>query len=358
MIAVALAGMVIASAAFVGRLLQPQPCCSTNSPKQPYVALYDRRLSQVDAVLGEGDGQAFAALAQDPLMQRPSVMAGHGEYAYRAQRPVWGYLTWMGSVGQPALTGWVLAALTILSCGLASALVGLLLRSRGTSAWWALLVPVFATRTLLELTPELLALGLFVAGVLWWERERRGVAVLAFAAAALTRETMLVGVAAVAAWSAVHWYRSVEHWVRRLAPLVAPFAAYAAWVVVLRLRVGSLPFDASHGRLGAPGVGFISSLSRPGGTQPLMWALVGAGVCTAAVWLARRDLLTWIAVAYLAFASLLGDHVWTTNSGFTRALLPLYAAAPVALLGGISVRRRQAVPVRSASATALGGATP
>jgi len=102
--------MAVAAVFVVGHVLvQPSPCCPA---KPAFVSLYDRPLSRVEAVLAEGDGQAFAALAQDPLLRRPAVMAPAGEFSYRAQRPVWGYLDWVASVGQPGLTGWALAGLT------------------------------------------------------------------------------------------------------------------------------------------------------------------------------------------------------------------------------------------------------
>src|SRR6185295_4483929 len=108
-----------------------------------------------------GDGQAFAALAQDPLLERPGVIKAEGEYSYRAQRPLWGYLAWMASLGHADLTGWALAALTILSCGLACGAAASLLAERGASPWWALLVIIPAQETLSTLTPELLAFALF-----------------------------------------------------------------------------------------------------------------------------------------------------------------------------------------------------
>jgi len=67
-------------------------------------------------------------------------------------------------------------------------------------------------------------------------------------------------------------------------------------------------------------------------------ALAGA-VCVVAARVAPRDVLTWVAVAYLGFAALLGENVWVTNSGFTRTLLPLYAVGLVAVLGGLRARR-------------------
>ena len=74
--------------------------------------------------------------------------------------------------GSRTVTPWVLAALTVLSCGAAVAAVGGLLRRRRVSPWWALLVLVFGAETLTEFTPELLAPALLVVGIVWWQRGR------------------------------------------------------------------------------------------------------------------------------------------------------------------------------------------
>ena len=42
-----------------------------------------------------------------------------------------------------------------------------------------------------------------------------------------------------------------------------------------------------------------------------------------------------MALAFAAFGSLLGPDVWITNSGYQRALVPLFYFAPIALLGAL-----------------------
>jgi len=307
------------------------------------VTLYHHPLSRVEAVLAEGDGQSFAALAQDPLLRRTDVMTPPGEFSYRAQRPVWGYLTWIGSGGQANLTPWVLAALTVLSCGAAVAAVGWLLRRRRVSPWWALLILVFGAETLTEFTPELLGLALLIVGIVWWQRGRVAPAVAALAVAALTRETMLVGVAALGVWSLAGPLPAPGRRLRAVAPLAVPFGAYAAWVVLVTARTGRSPFGRSEGRLGAPGAGLLSAVQHaPTVGEILGLVALASAICVVAVRYAPRDVLTWVAVAYLGFAALLGDNVWMTNSGFTRTLLPLYTLGLVAVLGGLHAHRADA----------------
>ena len=197
-IAVAVVGALLAACVVFGEIaVQPENCCAG---RHPYATLYDRHLTKVEVVLASGDGQAFAAIAQDPLLRRPKVLGGASEFAYRAQRPAWAYLTWAGSLGLPDLTGWVLAVLTVLSCGAACAAAAQLLVDRGVNGWWGVGVVVAGLDSLTEFTPELLAFALAGAALLLWRRDRRALAVAALCCSVATRETMLVAVAALAAW--------------------------------------------------------------------------------------------------------------------------------------------------------------
>ncbi len=329
--AVVFAGLVL-STTFVAAsaLSQSSQCCAD---QHPYISLYNRSLSRVESVLVHGDGQAFAAVAQDPSLARPAVIGSATDYAYRAQRPLWSYLAWSGSFGQPQLVPWVMAALAALSGAAATWVMALLLLRRRASPWWALLVVVVGVRAVMGFTPELLAFALFGAGVLCWQSRRDGWAVGALCLAALTRESMLVGVAALACWELAHDPRTRGS-IRRLGQLVWPFAAYVLWVGVIDLRLGTLPYGTSAARLGLPGAGLASALAH--GTDPtsvLAGAATAALVTIGAVTFARRDVLTWVTVGFAGFATLLGSVVWTTD-GLVRTLLPLYALGGVAIAGG------------------------
>jgi hypothetical protein len=337
LVVVGVAGLLLGTVLVVATIASEQhPCCSGT-----YVRFYDRPLSSVDAVLARGDGQAFAALAQDPLLRRPSVIANRGDFAYRAQRPVWGALAWMFSFGQPGAVGWVLALLTIASCGAACAVGALLLQERHVSPWWSLLIPIVALETLREFTPELLALALLGLGVSLWQRDRHRVATVLFCVAALTRETVLVGVAALALWTLARAGPSLRSKLRSVLPLVTPFVVYLGWVVVVTVRVGASPLGRSQGRLGVPGVGLVQSLERSASAAEIAgWFVVAVGICAAAMVLRRSDVLTWVAAALLGFGLLLGPSVWLTNAGYTRTLLPLFVLGAIPVLGAVQDRIR------------------
>ena len=337
LVRVALVAVLITTGIVVAQIVsQPADCCAGDGP---YVALYDRQVSKVDMILAAGDGQAFGALAQDPLMQRPEVIAGGARtYSYRAQRPVWAVLAWIGSLGRPALVGWALVALTIVSSALAAAAMAFLLHERGASPWWALTVLVFGTEPILELTPELLAFALAACGIVVWQRRRPVSAVILLSAAALTRESMLVLVAALALWTLAN--REPRWSLRRVTPLAIPFVAYGLWSLVLLARLGALPNDSGQ-RLGLPGVGLVDALGRGGDTSTLvLWIVVGAALTVAAVKVAPSDVLTWIAVAFAGFATVFGPNVWLANFGYLRTLLPLFACGLVAVVPALEHARR------------------
>lgn len=340
-LAVGVVGLLLSAALVANVIDAARP--DAGRDREPYVRLYAGERNQIEALLVTGDGQAFAALAQDPSLARPEVIAEHGEYAYRAQRPLWGYLAWTGSLGQPHLAGWALAVLTVLAAGFACAVVARLLERRGANAWWALLVVAAGYESIVTLTPELLALAWFVLGVLLWGDGRRGSAALALTAAALTRETMLVGVAALVAWELAHRAGPIAGRVRVLLPLMSPFAAVAAWDGFLRLRLGTWPTGGgSEARLSAPGLGLVDSLFAGVSPGLVLGVSLGVLLCGLALWRAPHDVLTWISVAYALFASTFSQEVWT-HAGFTRALLPLYTCAFVAVVGARGQRVGQAL---------------
>ncbi|HEY8218178.1 MAG TPA: hypothetical protein VIH82_13660 [Acidimicrobiia bacterium] len=298
-----------------------------------YVSLYDRPASNVESVLGRGDGQAFAALAQDPLLRRPEVITPHGEFAYRAQRPAWGYLAWAMSAGDPARVPWALAALTVLSLGFATAALGLLLLDRGANPWFALGLVPLAAATIAELTPELLGLGLAAFGLAAWQRDRTATCAVLLGGAALTRESLLVVPAVLLMTELISARRTAEWAWRRLIALAVPFALFGAWVLVLRFRLGAWPTRSSSNRLSLPLVGFGRALGE--WSSPAMSAIgltVMVVLLIGAVIGAPRDRATWIAIGFAAFATVLGHDVWVAWRSSGRALLPCAAFAFVAVV--------------------------
>jgi hypothetical protein len=306
----------------------------------PYVRLYDPPTTRAEAMLVVGDGQAFAALAQDPTLARPGVFRSTvndappgAEAAYRAQRPLLGWLVWLASAGQARLVPAAMLWATIASAALLALVAAELARRSGRRVDLAPLVLV-APGALVVLGwtgVELLATALALAGVLAWQDRRRGLAVALMAAAALGRETMLLVPLALGAcewWAAGHHVRRAA--VARVAPLAVPAVAWGSWVWVVHARIGWWPGDAGAARLGLPLGGLAEAIGR-WGLLELVVAVATWGLAAAACLRLGRP-WGWIVVAHAAFASLLGSDVLRTWVGFSRVLLPVAVLGVVALL--------------------------
>jgi hypothetical protein len=303
---------------------------STTIDGHPYVSLYDPPRSRAEAILVQGDGQAFAALAQDPLLARRAVFsptapretAGE-EAAYRAGRPLFGWLGWAVSLGRPGAVPVALLALTVLGAAAfvaSTALAAASLGRRPDMAVLAVLLP--GSVALLGSTgPEALGTGLAIAGAVLWCRERRWAGVVAMTAAALTRETLVIVPLAI-----------VLDELRRRAwrpALLVPPAALAIWDLVDRSRYGYFPWAAGRGRLAVPwtSLGAAARWSAADAAVAIGGAvLVGAGT--------RRLPVMWrgIVAGYVGLALVMGPDVWKDWWAFSRPLLPLYAIAFIGCL--------------------------
>ena len=318
--------MLIAAALIVGLAHHAEE--STPRQLRALVTEYDHPRDALEVMLVRGDGQIFAALARDPSLSHPEVFRyGSFDAAYRAQRPLLGYLSWALSGGDPTRVPMAMAILAVLGAGLATGtLAGFL-----TRPWLALLiVPSPAGLAVLySLTPELLALGLALAGVLAWQRDKRYLAVVCFTLAGLGRESMLLFPAACAAAEVVG---------RRRPPgaLAIPFATWLGWAALAHARFGEPLWPLSAGGdLGAPFAEMFRQLDRWEPMDVLTVVLAGAATAAAAVAVRRRrdGLLPWAGLAFAAFATLLGASIWAQWFNSARLLLPLYAAGLAAIYG-------------------------
>jgi hypothetical protein len=303
---------------------------STTGRGVPYVRLYDHPENRLEVILDQGDGQAFAALAQDPLLRRPEIFrAGPAEASYRAQRPLLGWATWALSAGQASLVPLVLTVLALAGFVALSAMAAWLLVRRGVSALWALTVALWpGTLVTLDWTgPEGLATAAGLAGFGLWEADRRRWSVVALVAAGLLRESLLLVPLAMAAHAVVVDRRS---W-REVVPLGAPLLTYAVWVGVVFLRLDALPSDAGRGRLAAPFTGMLDASSGWNATD-VACALLLVGLGVGAFVLGRRDAAGWVAGAFVGASFLFGAEVWARLEDFSRVLLPVVAFAVLVIV--------------------------
>jgi hypothetical protein len=284
----------------------------------PYAPAFRGDTIGPGAMLNAHDGQAFGSLALDPLLSHPDEWGGgRSQMAYRATRPLLGWLVGLTSLGSRWLTRWSLLAWTAFGAGVMAAGAFVLAAHWGRRTDWVpllLLLPGMLGQLLFGGLSDGLAAGLALFGMTWWFQRRDRLALTALCLAALTRETTLLVPLALL----LPALRSER---QRARALVLPFLAYAAWVAVVWLRLHAVPTDPDHGRLSAPLSGLLAAV--PG------WSWVGwvsaVSIALLAVVAFRRapsPEVRWLVVLSIVFASTMGDLVWRSWD-FTRPLLPV-----------------------------------
>ena len=233
-----------------------------NEAGQLISSMYDPPTNAIENALVKGDGQLFAGQSTDPLARHPEmVRGGPNEQAYRYQRPMYGWLGWIASGGQPGNVAWGLVAVTAASVLLLVYASASWLAAKGADPRWALTI-LAMPGVFVDLTwvgPEALGVALAVLGLRRWMRPAPGAvadrlvpdarpdwgAVALFAAAGLCRETLLL----------VPFVLMVGSLVRRRLPQAVAAALSAApyvlWVLYLKVEIGAWPKGSVGGRLSA-----------------------------------------------------------------------------------------------------------
>jgi hypothetical protein len=302
-----------------------------NPGSEPYSAVFDPPRSAIEVLANAGDGQAFAALALDPALNSTRGFRGdQEETAYRWQRPLAGYLTWLGSGGERTRFAPALWILTMVSIGTLVWAVAAHCREQGVSTLVAIaaLAQPGVIAVGFWLGPEALGTALAISGLIAWNRQRTALATLLFVSSGLCRETlllipMMIGIEALVR----HQWERRSYWLS-----VAP-AVLAAWYVVIRARLGSWPWAAGSGRLSAP---FVGVAKRAPAWTLLDWcAVVGLVVVVSMAWRATPRLRFQLG-GHVVMAATMGPLVWGRWLDFGRPLVPLYA---LSLAGtGLAIR--------------------
>ncbi len=280
-----------------------------------YAPAFRGEISGPGAMMNAHDGQAFGSLALDPLLSRPNEWTrGRPEMAYRAARPVLGWLVMLTSLGSKGLAGWSLLAWTAIGIGLMAAGALVLADHWGRQGDWVpliLLLPGVAGQLLFGGLADGLATGFALLGLAWWLQRRDRWAIAALCLATLCRETTLLVALAV--------LLSADHARRRL--LLLPFAAYAGWVGVVWLRLQVLPAAGHPGLLAAPPSNYFAVVPSWSWVEVLGAASI---VMLAAVaWVrAPGPEIRWLVALSALFATTMGSPV-LRSWDFTRPLLPV-----------------------------------
>lgn len=310
------AGFLTGLLAFAGLAYRAETVGTAVSDRgASYAPAFRGETSGPGAIMNAHDGQAFGSLALDPLLSRPNEWTnGRAEMAYRAARPLLGWLVMLTSFGLAALASWGLLVWTAIGIGVMAAGAFVLAHHWGREGDWVpflILLPGVAGQVLFGGLSDALATGLALFGLVWWLRRRDRWAIAALCLAALCRETTLLVTLALVL--------SADHPRRR--PLLLPFAAYAGWAGVVWLRLQALPTDAHQGRLALPPANFTAVV----GSWSWVEVLGAATIIVLATVAWRRAPcreVRWLVVLSALFAATLGPTVvraWDLG----RPLLPV-----------------------------------
>jgi hypothetical protein len=201
------------------------------------------------------DGQFFYRLALNPLNLSKTAYGIRMDRSYRYMRIGYPTLTWLFSFGQHFLVPAVLVAVNIAAIGAIGYLGGVFARDGGRHALAGLLLPGYfgLITSLSRDTAEPLAAACLLAGLLAVRARRPVLAALLLAYGALTRETVMVAVAAIAITRVIGVLRRSQRPGRDDLVWAVPTGVFVAWQVVVKAVTGSIPLLADGGRnAGAP----------------------------------------------------------------------------------------------------------
>ena len=326
------------------------------------------------------DGQFFYRLALDPANLSRTAYGISMDRPYRYMRIGYPALTWLVSLGQHSLVPVALVAVNIAAIGAMAYFGAVFARQAGRHALAGLLLAGYfgLITSLSRDTAEPLAAACLLAGLLAIRARRQVLAAALLAFGALTRETVMVAVAAIAIVRVIGMVRGRprpdqhgpdqprpdqhgpdqhgpdqhgpdQHGPGRDdLPWVVPAVVFAVWQVVVKAATGSIPLLADGGRnAGAP---FIAPLSA------LKTALVHLNVHQFDqydLWLLEVAILALLSVValtalrstsapvherlafvlYLVEICVVTPSTWSSLDADLRSFIEVYLLALIILLG-------------------------
>jgi len=282
------------------------------------------------------DGAYYAQIATNPALDPAILKPAIDDAGYRARRILLGAVAWVLGGGEPVRVVQVYSGLNVV---LWFALAAVLWRvfpvatARGNAAWTAVLFGAGVLFSVRFALTDLAALLLTAGAVVLAERGRALPAAGLVGLAGLTRETALLGLAAL-------WNRTAEvlrFRGRTVLLLAAALLPLALWLLYIQLTLGGS--SAGQRNLTWPLAGWLMrwvEFTRGAAATGNPWlvlesVLEHAALTVQAVYLLRnpeRECPWWrVGAAYLLLFVVLGHAVW---GGFpnaaSRVLLPLTLA--------------------------------
>ena len=299
------------------------------------------------------DGQFFYRLALNPLNFHHIAYGITMDRPYRYMRIGYPALTWLVSAGQHSLVPVVLVAVNIAAIGAMGYLGAIFALQGGRHALAGLLIPgYFGLLTSVSRdTAEPLAAVCLLAGLLAIRSRRPVLAAALLAFGALTRETVMVAVAAIAILRVIGMLRgrvTETRPGREDLAWVVPAVAFAAWEVVVKAATGSVPLLADGGRnAGAPFIAPLKAFRHNLAHIHLhqfeqydLWFLelailvcfsVAALLCLRATSAPGHERLAFI--LYLVEICVVTPSTWNSLDADMRSFIEVYLLAVIILLG-------------------------
>jgi hypothetical protein len=301
------------------------------------------------------DGQFFYRLALDPANLSHTAYGITADHTYRFMRIGYPALTWLLSAGQHPLVPDMLVAINVLAVGALGYLGGVFARQGGRNVLWGLLLPAYfgLITSVSRDTAEPLAAACLLAGLLAVRARRPVLAGLILAYGALTRETVIVAVGALAIVRVIGLARARRLPGREDLAWALPGVIFAVWQAVIFAVTGSLALATDGSRnAGAPFAAPLHALVfnlRHLNTNAFdkydLWLLQLAALvlCAIAALVVTRQsrALAYEKLAlvlYIIEICLVNPNTWSSVNADMRSFIEVYLLAVVILL---SVPARQ-----------------
>jgi hypothetical protein len=278
------------------------------------------------------DGQFYYRFALDPFTSKQTDFGiTLDNPAYRHQRILYPFMTWVMSAGRADLAPWAMLLINYAALCILGWLGGVYAQTLKLHALWGLFLPLYPA-SLFSLTRdlvELLEVSLLIGSLLLLKRGKPIWGAILLTLAVLAKETALVvAVAAMPAY--IFCWRGGQQARKRWCYFALPIVIFLIWQIALRINWGEFPILAGKGNLGVPFSGFISLLLDTSALQtPLQRRLFPELILLivfafGVVWRFRstatplHEIFTWL--LYLALALSLTRFVWADDWAYLRAL--------------------------------------
>jgi hypothetical protein len=296
------------------------------------------------------DGQFYYRLALNPANLAHTAYGITMDHTYRFMRIGYPVVAWLVSFGQHSLVPAALIAVNVVSVGALAYFGGVLARQGGRHALWGLLLAAYfgLITSVSRDTAEPLAAAFLLAALVALRARRPLAAALLLACGTLTRETVMVAVAAIGIVRVVTMVRTRQLPGREDLPWVLPTVVFAAWQLVIYAVTGSVALATDGSRnAGTPFTAPLHALftnlkhihTAHWTDQYNVWLMEFFGlalICVAATVVLRASRApSWEKLAFYLFIveiCVVTPDTWDSLDADMRSFIEVYLLAVIILL--------------------------